>query len=402
MNIVAANNFLYLRGGSERVLFEEVDWMRSHGHIVNAFGRLQPGEVDFPHSDLMPPIVDLANVSGVEKFKAAGHIVYNRGTGKRFSLFCDRTQPDVAHFHNIYAGLTTAVLDVCRQRKLPSVITLHDYKLVCPTYVMLNHGEICQKCSGGQFYHCLLTRCHKDSLSASLVTTIEAYFNQLLGKYRQADFLICPSRFLLNKLVENGIPQEKLYCIPNGVEPSRFTPVYDDNGYFLYLGRLSSEKGIKTLIETTQADVGMKLKVIGEGPDKKSLQELAGDSVSFEGYKSGKELELLVQGAAFIVVPSEWYENASMVVLEAMAYGKPVIGSRMGGIPEQVVDGETGILFEAANQMQLRNAIQTLVSDKAKRQEMGRAARARLEDHFSLNRHCEQLLNLYKKAIQEH
>lgn len=400
MNIVAANNFLYLRGGSERVLFDEMDWLRSQGHIVNAFGRLQSGVADLPHSDLMPPIVDLESVKGIGKFTAAGQIVYNRGTGKRFALFCERTKPDIAHFHNIYAGLTTAVLDVCRQRKLPSVITLHDYKLVCPTYLMLNHGQPCRRCSGGRFYHCLLTRCHKDSLAASFVTTIESYFNQLFGKYRQADFYICPSQFLFKTLLENGMPQEKLCCIPNGVEPSRFLPVYDDSGYFLYLGRLSVEKGIRTLIESTRDDVGMTLKVVGEGPDKENLQDLAGDSVSFEGYKSGKELERLVQGAAFVVVPSECHENASMVVLEAMAYGKPVIGSRMGGIPEQVVDGETGVIFDAGDQGQLKSAIQTLVSDKAKRQAMGRAARARLVEYFSLDRHCGQLLNLYAKAMQ--
>lgn len=401
MNIVAANNFLYLRGGSERVLFDEMDWMQGHGHAVNIFGRSTVGGIDLPHSDLFPPVVDLTSVRGLEKLQAAGHVVYNRGTGKLFALFCDRTLPDIAHFHNIYAGLTTAVLDVCTQRKLPSVITLHDFKLVCPTYLMLHNGKACRRCSGGRFYHCLVTRCHKDSLAASLVTTIEAYYNQLLGKYRQADYFICPSQFMLKIMLENGIPQEKMYCIPNGVDPSRYTPIYDDNGYFLYLGRLSAEKGIKTLIETTHADVGMTLMVVGEGPEKNTLQELAGDSVSFEGYKSGKELEKMVQGAAFIVVPSECNENASMVVLEAMAYGKPVIGSRMGGIPEQIVDGETGILFDAGDQVQLRSAIQTLVLDKAKRQEMGRAARVRLVEHFSLNQHCEKLMSIYKKAIQE-
>jgi glycosyltransferase involved in cell wall biosynthesis len=400
MNIVTANNFLYLRGGSERVMFEEMDWLRGQGHTVNAFGRLPSDAADLPHSALMPSIVDLESVKGVGKLKAAGQIVYNRESGKRFALFCDRIKPDIAHFHNIYAGLTTAVLDVCKQHKLPSVITLHDHKLVCPTYLLLNHGKPCRKCFGGRFYHCLLTRCHKNNMAASLVTTIEAYFNHLLGKYRQADSLICPSQFLLNTLLENGIPKEKLCYIPNGVEPTRFLPVYDDSGYFLYLGRLSFEKGIKTLIESTRDNVGMMLKVVGEGPDKESLQKMTGDSVSFEGYKSGKELERLVQGAAFVVVPSECHENASMVVLEAMAYGKPVIGSRMGGIPEQVVDGETGFIFDAGDQGQLKSAIQTLVSDKAKRQEMGRAARARLVEYFSLDRHCGQLLNLYAKAMQ--
>lgn len=403
MRIVFANNYLYLRGGSERVLFDEMGWLRKQGHEVTAFSRIQPECADLPHNDLFPPLANLENVHGLGKLKAAGNVIYNRNTGKLFSQLCARTSPELVHCHNIYAGLTTSIIDVCKKHVIPCIVTLHDYKLACPSYTMLNHGKPCQKCSGGRLYNCLFSRCHKNSLSASLVSTAEAYFNHLLGKYRQANFLVCPSEFLLERMVESGIPREKLLCIPNGVDPSKFAPVYDDNGYFLYLGRLSYEKGIKTLIESVK-DVGMKLMVVGEGPEKENLleltRELALDNVSFEGYKSGKELEKLIQGAAFVVVPSEWYENASMVVLESMAYGKPVIGSRMGGIPEQVADGETGILFDAGDQSQLKSSIQSLVSDKAKRQEMGRAARSRLEGRFSLNLHCEQLLNLYKNAIQ--
>jgi glycosyltransferase involved in cell wall biosynthesis len=249
----------------------------------------------------------------------------------------------------------------------------------------------------------LLTRCHKGSVAASLVSTAEAYFNDILGKYRQASFLVAPSRFLLERMVEVGIPREKLRHIPNGVDHSHYTPVFTDHGYFLYVGRLSPEKGLRTLLDASRR-TRMPLRIVGEGPDQLALKQWAAEhkavGVSFEGHKSGDELECVIRGAAFVVVPSEWYENASMSVLEGMAYGKPIIASRIGGLPEQVEDGQTGLLFEPGNADELLQAIESLAADRSLRRSMGQAARKRLEIEYSLDRHCAALTSLYREAIQ--
>ena len=405
MKMAFANNYLYLRGGSERVMFDEIEGLRESGHEVNLFGRLDPAHpTPLPNSNLCPSLVPTDQIKGFQKLKAAFNIIYNSSTSRAFTEFCSRTHPDICHAHNIYAGLTTAILDVCKARAIPSVITLHDYKLACPSYLMLDHGRTCERCVGGRFYNCVRHACHKASRSISLVSTLEAYYNELFGKYLQADYLITPSAFLLSKMLDHGISSKKLLCIPNGLTPSMVEPVSDDQGYVLYLGRLSPEKGIGTLVSAL-AGTKIVARIVGEGPELSQLKAQVGKSdagqVIWEGYQHGTALRDLMRGAMFVVVPSEWYENASMTVLEAMAYGKPVIASRIGGIPEQVVDGETGILYTPGHISQLRHAIQMLTLNKRLRVAMGKAGRARLESRFSLNRHCQALLKVYQSAIRK-
>jgi len=403
LRVAVANNYLYLRGGSERVLFDESEWMEQAGHGIAHFGRARDGDKPFPHSDLFPALTDYTALRGGRKAGGAVRLIRNGQAGNRFAAFIDRVQPDVAHCHNIYGGLTTSVLDACRRKRVPCVLTLHDYKLACPSYLMLNHGQLCRRCVGGSYWHCLRTGCHKNSRVASLVSTAEAYYNDWLKKYEQVDLLVTPSRFLLNQMLEHGIPGAKLRCIPNGLDPAVYQPSEDDRGYLLYMGRLSREKGVHTLIAAV-AGIGVPTKLVGDGPERASLAEYAREqcatNVTFEGYQSGAALAELVRGAMAVVVPSEWFENASMTVLEAMAYGKPVIGANIGGIPEQVVHRETGILFSPGNVEELQAAITLLVGDRARRVAMGLAGRLRLEGVFTLSKHCESLLTAYRDVIR--
>ncbi len=405
MRVVFANNYCYLRGGCERVLFDEMSWLQAHRSAPLLFGRARPGDNSRPHSELFPRLVEVEQLGPVGKGRAALNIIYNRRTGNRFKAFLQRTKPDLVHFHNIYAGLTTAVMDACHSLDLPCVLTLHDTKLACPSYLMLNHGRRCKLCLGGKFYHCLMTGCHKNSRAVSLVSTVEAYFNEWLGKYLQADLLIAPSRFVLEQMVAQGIPKWKLRYIANGIDPARYVPSSEERGYVLFFGRLSPEKGVHVLVDAV-AGTCLPTRIVGEGPESDRLVMLAqarsASNVSFEGYKTGEELANLVRGATMVVVPSECYENASLTILETMAYGKPVIASRLGGIPEQIIDGQTGLLFEPGNVEQLRELITKLASDHKRRREMERQARARVETEFSLERHCQSLLEVYQEAIRDH
>lgn len=382
-------------------MFEESEYLRSRGDEVSVFGRYQSGALVSESPDLFPSLVDLEGLSWRKRIAAIPRIIYNKDTGRKFGEYLDRARPDVAHGHNIYGGLTTAIIDTCREREIPFVLTLHDYKLACPSYLMLDRGRVCTKCVGGHYFHCLCSRCHKGSAIISAISTVEAYFNDWLGKYDGAAKLISPSRFLLEQMVSHGVARKKLKHLPNGVELSRFQVEFKDSGYFLYLGRLSPEKGIATLIRAATG-CGMRLRIVGDGSQLAQLNSLAlaqGTDVSFEGRKTGRELTSLIRDAAFCVVPSEWFENASMTVLEAMAYGKAVIGARIGGIPEQIVDQETGLLFESGNVEELAAAIRTLIADPQKRQQMGRAGRERVEKEFSLQRHCELLRGVYSETV---
>jgi len=401
MNIVMANNSLTLRGGSERVMRDEAAWLRTHGHLVTLFGRIEPGsQAEIPYRELMPPLPDYSNGSVGTRLRLARDVIYNRDTGRGFRAFLNAVQPDIVHFHNIYAGLTTVVVDECERANIPCVITLHDYKLICPSYLMLRNGAPCALCLGGKFYHCALTRCHKSSFSVSAISTVESYFNRHYGKYLKAARLIAPSRFLLSQMVAGGIPSSKVCCIPNGIDVSGVDPPRRDGEYCLYFGRLSEEKGLKTLL-SAMSNVPMPLRVAGEGPAAGRLKQFAAEqgltNVRFDGHKSGQELIELLRGAAFVIVPSEWYENASMSVLEAMTHGKPIVASRIGGLPEQVENGVTGLLFEPGDVKQLSDAMTAMASDANSRCALGHAARQRAESRFSLDHHCRTLQQLYEE-----
>jgi glycosyltransferase involved in cell wall biosynthesis len=402
MSIVMANNYLYPRGGAERVMLDEMQWLREEGYSATAFGRTQVGAAELPYGELFPRLPNAAPKGIWEQVKTGLQTVYNPDTGRRFAEYCRRTKPELVHCHNIYSGLTTAVLDACSAQRIPCVITLHDYKLACPSYTMLRDGKPCSLCSGGKFYHCVLTRCHKERRAVSMVSTVEAYFNVLFKKYQKAALLLAPSKFLASRMVDYGLPQSKLRYLPNAVDTSRFTPRYSDDGYFLYMGRLSSEKGLRTLVAATDG-CGMPLRIAGDGPELEPLRacarNLRNGSVSFDGRMNADELAIAVRGAAFVVVPSEWYENASMAVLEAMACGKPVIAARIGGLPEQIDSGRTGLLFQPGDQHDLSNCIRTLVGQPEVRRAMGTAARQRVIDEFSRERHCRSLSEFYREAI---
>lgn len=410
MRVAIANNYYYLRGGAERVLFEQKKLLESHGHEVPVFALAHPSNEYSPHQDYFPPFKDWRATRGPAKISMALSMMYDRRAARCFDRFLQAARPDIVHAHNIYGGLTTSILDVARRRNVPVVMTLHDYKLICPSYLMLKRGAVCEDCKGGRFIHCLLNKCHKESLAASGVYCIESYLNRWLHKYNTVRYFICPSMFSLRKHTEHGIPLYRLLHIPNfadASEPSRegrltARPGREDGQYALFVGRVSEEKGIPTLLAAaTRLDVPVRL--VGDGPLRAEYENLARNEglshVIFEGYKSGDQLKQLYENAAFVVLPSQCYENAPMTILEAFAYGKPVVGSRIGGIAEMVEHGRTGLHFAPGNAEDLADCMRTLWRDASLRSQMGRAARDQVECEFSAETHYERLMEVYQHLL---
>jgi glycosyltransferase involved in cell wall biosynthesis len=401
MRIAMANNYYYLKGGAERVLFEEKNILEAHGHQVPVFSQAHPYNEFSQYSDYYPPFKDWRNISRFQKVPMALNIMYDHRTARGFNRFLEAADCDIVHAHNIYGGLTTSILDIAQKKTVPVVMTLHDYKLICPSYLMLNRGSVCEDCRSGRFIHCLLKTCHKESLTASCVYCMESYLNKWLHKYNKIRYFICPSMFSLTKHAEHGIPRDRLLHVRNFVNFDKHKPQYDDGGYVLFVGRLSKEKGILTLLAAVE-HLDVPVRIVGDGPLKAEYQgfvtEHKMDYVTFEGYKSGDDLKRLYENAAFLVIPSEWYENAPMTVLEAYAYGKPVVGSRIGGIPEMIEHGRTGMLFEMGDVGQLTECIRNLWSDKSLCQQMGHAARNKVEREFSSEEHYEHLMEVYRNC----
>jgi glycosyltransferase involved in cell wall biosynthesis len=399
MRIAMANNYYYIRGGAERVLFEEKNILEVHGHQVPVFSQAHPRNEFSQFSDYYSPFKDWRNISRFQKVPMALNIIYDRRTARGFNRFLEAANCDIVHAHNIYGGLTTSILDIAQRKGVPVVMTLHDYKLICPSYAMLNRGAVCEDCNGGHFIHCLLNACHKESFTASGVYCIESYLNKWLHKYDTIRYFICPSMFSMRKHAEHGINKDRLLHIPNFVNCAEHEPSYKEG---LFVGRLSKEKGILTLLAASE-HLNVPVRIVGDGPLKTEYEDIVGDKsmtyVIFEGYKTGEDLKRLYKNAAFLVLPSECYENAPMTILEAYACGKPVVGSRIGGIPEMIDHGKTGMLFEMGDSDCLAECIRNLWLDKSLCRHMGHTARDKVEREFSSEAHYEHLMKVYRNLL---
>jgi glycosyltransferase involved in cell wall biosynthesis len=303
------------------------------------------------------------------------------------------------HCHNVYHQITPSIISVAKSRGVPVVLTLHDSKPVCPTYLRLREGRPCSLCLDGQFHRVLTNRCADGSVGGSALLYAEAAIQRWLGSYERVDRFLAPSQFMRDSALHR-FRSEQVVLLYNGVDTSKIRPSTRDEGYVLFLGRLSKEKGVETLLRAHEAAGTWNLVVAGTGPLERSLR-MRYHGVRFVGQLSGQALTAMISGASVIVLPSECFENCPMSVLEAMAYGKPVVASRMGGIPELVVDGETGMLFEPGEADELRDSIGRLMGDGALRARMGAAGRIRAERHFSVEKHNAGLIDIYRSLVSE-
>jgi glycosyltransferase involved in cell wall biosynthesis len=405
MHIIVLNNYFYLRGGSERVFHEEMGILEKNGHKVAAFCRAHPSDPEYSLSKFFPKDIQTQKLSfSLKGLKTVFNLFYSNEAKEGLSGVLDSWPADIAHAHNIYGRLTISILDELAKRNIPVVLTLHDYKLICPSYKLENRGAICEECRGFKFHNAIKNRCHKRSLLASGIYSAESYFNHFRKSYTsKLAKLISPSKFLRNKFIEFGWEADHIEVVPNFLDAKLFVPQFTKGTYFLYLGRLSGEKGVPTLLEAFSGlPEGARLVVAGTGPLESELRRIYDNSpsISFAGHISGDKLKQTIQESLAVVVPSEWYENAPMSVLEAMAYGKPVIGASIGGIPEMVKEGETGFLFDAGNTQELQKTLSYVASRSDREIEnIGRAARAFVEKNHSAELHYEKLMAVYKMAL---
>lgn len=420
MKILQINKFYYLKGGSERYLFDLEELLKQNGHIVIPFSMQDSRNLKTDYDAFFVDKVDFEGPS----LKNIVKIFYNRQAVKNLTKLILKEKPDLAHLHNIAHHLSPAIIPILKKHKIPVVQTLHDYKLICPNYRLFSRNKVCQNCrparqspsakpmagGGGKYYRCLIQNCIKGSRARSMLAMLEAYLhNSILKTYDSVDRFIAPSRFMADICAEFGVPAEKIRVVYNFLGPrlvaaetaSNFEPVSGD--YLLYFGRLSEEKGIEVLLGAmARVDARWKLKITGVGPDFEKLKVQSeklkvNDRVEFLGLKFGEELENLISNAAAIVIPSLWPENMPMSMLEAMGRGKVVIASRIGGIGEVIEDGRSGFLVEPGDEAALAAAIDRLprVDLKAIAQN-ARLAVAELKPQ----KHYQEILNIYNEVLE--
>lgn len=405
MKVLFINNFNYLRGGSEKVFFEEKEMLLKNNHKAAVFSRTSEKNEKSEFEGCFPQAMDTERLElSLQTIRTVKELIYSKDARRGLRDVVSMFSPDIAHAHNIYGRLSTSVLDELKESKVPTVLTLHDLKMLCPSYLMLSHGVVCEKCKGSRYHRAITEKCHKGSFMASAVYALETWINHVFKKYDTVKYFIAPSRFLRNKFIEYGWDPTRVVYLPNFIDSSTIEPSIGTGDYLLYIGRLSREKGVQTLLQALR-QVGMptSLKIVGDGPERQELEYIARQSniqVQFTGYLKGVELQQSIANAKAVLMPSEWYENAPISLLEAFAYGKPVVGAEIGGIPEMIDDGVNGFLFTPGNTDELKEVIERVLSmaDDAL-YDMGRSARDKVEREFSPERHYSGLIDIYSMAL---
>lgn len=398
--LLSINNYHYRRGGSDVVYLEHAALMEEQGWENAFFSMQHPKNMPTPWSDYFIDEIEFGHAYSLrQKLAMASKVVYSREAQRNLSRLITDFRPQVAHLHCIYHHLSPAILGTLRDAGVPTVMTAHDLKIACPAYKMLNHTGVCEKCKGGNLLNVVRHRCVRDSLAASAIVMVESGVHRLLNTYQgKLDKVVVPSRFFMEKFIEWGWPRERFAYIPNYVDSTRFEPDYGSSDYFLYFGRMAPEKGVATLLRAAAA-AGIKLKLAGTGPIEDQLRALAaelGGDAEFLGYRAGAELHDLIRQARAVVLPSEWYENAPMSVLESFALGTPVIGARIGGIPEMVIEGETGWTFTSGEVDELAALLSRVDGlDAGVRARIGQGARAHVSDNFHRAGYLQAMQALY-------
>ncbi|MDP2229622.1 glycosyltransferase family 4 protein [Methylotenera sp.] len=400
MKVLQANKFFFINGGSETVMFQERDYLKQNGHQVVDFSMRD--ERNFPSVNSVNFVGNRSykskSTSKLAKLADAFSFIHSPEAVNNISHLIEETEPDVVHCHNIYHQLTPSIIGAAKRLGVPVVLTLHDSKPVCPTYYRVRDGNPCSDCIDGDFFNVVRHRCVDGSLGKSSLIYAEAVVQRLMGNYEKVDAFIAPSRFM-QESVAHRIPPERIKLLYNGIDTNDISVSGADDGYVLFLGRLVKEKGIDTLLKAhANSSARWRLVVAGTGPLGDVLKVQYNPSI-LVGYLAGDALKEMIDKASLIVVPSEIYENCPMSVLEAMAYGKPVVGSRLGGTMELVEEGKTGLLFEAGNVNELTSALDKLMASSELRRQLGEAGRKRVEAFYSLDKHNAGLMEIYKSVL---
>lgn len=388
----------YVRGGSDRYFFVLAELLERHGHRVIPFSTRQAKNLPTPWDRYFPPGVDFEHpgVKGVMRF------IYSRPAARAMERLLSEHRPDVAHLHIYYGQLTASILAPLRAAGVPIVQTLHDFKLVCPVYSLLSHGEICEACQGHQFWRATTRRCNRGSLARSALSSVETYVSHRFGAVSAIDRFIAVSNFQRDKFIELGVPAQKVTTVHNFADTGEIAPESTPGDYLLYFGRIERLKGIMTLAEAARRAPHLPLVIAGRGEAQDELAAFVAEhrlsNVQLVGFQQGADLERLIRGSIATLCPSEGYDNCPMAILESYSYARPVIGTKMGGIPELIVDGQDGYVVPPRDADALADRLDALYRDRRRAVEMGQAGRAKVEQEFNSEIHYQRVAEVYRQA----
>jgi glycosyltransferase involved in cell wall biosynthesis len=408
VRILYCNKYDFPFSGTEVYLFDLIRQMNQRGHETALFSMDHGHTPAFKGHSYLVPRVDFKdpNAGFLKKIHMAAHALYSHSVRGAMRKCVANFLPDVAHIRGIYHHLSPSILWELKQCGIPVLYHVNDFKILCPTYNFVANGRACELCSRGAFHNAISKGCYVGPRTSAVVLAAEAYLHKWLRTYeRCVDLFLAPSKFVRTKLIAGGLPANRIEVLPHFQTLPHALPdeksFTSDEGYVLYFGRLSPEKGVDDLLRAMARLPHIPLVIAGEGPERHRLESLAKElglsRTLFAGMIQGEKLQTMIAGCRFSVFPSHAFETLGKSILESYSWGKPVIASDLGSRREFVEAGVTGLLYFDGNGAQLAHSIEFLFGRADLVERMGRAARSRVRTEHDPNQYMEKLLELYKR-----
>lgn len=402
MKVLQAHKYYWYRDGASNYALQLSEWLRNDGHEVIPFAMHEPQSLPSPYAKYFVSNLDLGKpgqLSLLTKVQATARMFYCREAVQNLKRLLSTEKIDVAHIHNIYHHISPAILPVLKKAGARVVMTVHDYHLISPNYSLFHHNAIHEEDAEGYYFSCVKNKCVKDNRVYSAVKVAEMIWHHKIKKYYEqyVDTFVAPSEFMARKLIKHGYDKNKVVVIPNPVAVVKKT----SNGHGKYVGfagRLSEEKGVDVLLAAAKELPHIAFKIAGSGPDENRLRAVCAEqkltNVELVGFKTGAAMQEFLDQASILVAPSVWYENAPLSVLEPMAQGRIVLGSRIGGIPEML---PKEFLFAPGNSTELADKILAWhLAAASERAEAGKTLQDLARLRYSPEAHLEQILQVYQ------
>ncbi len=385
MKVLIIHNYYVHRAGESQAVLREKELLESYGHTVLLYTK--DNQI-------------LLQLSIWKRFFLFFTMLFSWSSFWAIKKIAQQERPDVAHIHNVYPLISPSVYWALKKFRIPILQVLHNYRFFCPNGLLLDQEKkICEKCRDGRLISAFLGRCYRNSSFQTMALVLCLKLHRRVGTFRKIDRYLAPSVFMRSKMIEAGFPPDRVLIKRHHVDLTQFKPSPEHGGYAIYMGRLSREKGIPILLEAFAVPPPITLHIFGDGPLKKQLQEqiLARElfHIQVHGYVDSPQRFEWLKNAAFLVFPSEWYENAPYTLIESMALGVPAVASRIGGITEIIEHGKTGLLFEPGNGNELQIRIRELHNNAELLSDIRKQARLKAEREYGKEQAYTALLSVY-------
>jgi glycosyltransferase involved in cell wall biosynthesis len=375
--------------GEDIAFHEDERLLRSKGHKITLFTR---------HND------EINQFSSLSKLAFTYKVSWSRQSYTEIEQLIKRNKPDIAHIHNTFPLISPSIYYALHKYGIPIVQVIHNYRLFCASGIFYRKNKICEECLEHGDIRAIIHGCYRNSRIQTLPIVFMHQVHRWLKTWtKQVDMYIALTDFSRQKLILGGLPEERIAIKPNFFS-SIPEPSHKHENYAVFLGRLTAEKGVRTLIKAWENLKDIPIKIIGDGVLKNEVIFAAKNnpSIEFLGHIPNEQCLELLKHSMFMVMPSEWFEGFPMTIREALAYGKPVIASRMGAMAELINDGRTGLLFETGNSEDLISKVRWLVDHKDTAITMGKSARLEFESKYTAEKNYDILMEIYKKTTDIH